>query len=165
MPTAITLSSEYCPAPRRASLVTLMFCGFTIGSAVGGLIAAQVLDRFGWRPLLVGGGVAPLLLTPVLWRWLPESADYLDSNVERRPQSSPVHQLFAGGLMAGTLALWLAFFMSLFVVYLLSNWMPTLIQRSGRASLGHAALITALLQIGGTAGAVVVGRVMDAFEP
>ena len=36
MPTAITLTSEYCPKDRRASLVTLMFCGFTIGSALGG---------------------------------------------------------------------------------------------------------------------------------
>src|SRR6185503_2136187 len=29
MPTAITLTSEYCPKRRRSSLVTLMFCGFT----------------------------------------------------------------------------------------------------------------------------------------
>jgi AAHS family 4-hydroxybenzoate transporter-like MFS transporter len=55
--------------------------------------------------------------------------------------------------------------MSLLVVYLLSNWMPTLIQRSTGASLGHAALITAMLQIGGTAGAIFVGRLMDAFDP
>jgi AAHS family 4-hydroxybenzoate transporter-like MFS transporter len=66
--------------------------------------------------------------------------------------------------MRGTLLLWLAFFMSLFVVYLLSNWMPTLIQRTG-ASLSHAALVTAMLQVGGTVGAIVVGRMMDAFNP
>lgn len=190
MPTSITLASEYCPAPRRASLVTLMFCGFTIGSALAGLIAAQVLERYGWRPLLVGGGVAPLLLAPVLWRTLPESVRYLVIKGGRGPQIaavlsriapevsldgatfagakapaiSPVGQLFAGGLIRGTLLLWLAFFMSLFVVYLLSNWMPTLIQRTG-ASLSHAALITAMLQIGGTVGAIVVGRMMDAFNP
>jgi AAHS family 4-hydroxybenzoate transporter-like MFS transporter len=192
MPTSITLASEYCPAPRRASLVTLMFCGFTIGSALAGLIAAQVLrlERYGWRPLLVGGGVAPLLLAPVLWRMLPESVRYLVIKGGRGPQIaavlskiapdvsldgatfagakapaiSPVGQLFAGGLMRGTLLLWLAFFMSLFVVYLLSNWMPTLIQRTG-ASLSHAALITAMLQVGGTVGAIAVGRMMDAFNP
>src|SRR5262245_40777193 len=165
MPTAITLSSEYCPAARRASLVTLMFCGFTIGSALGGLIAAQVLERYGWRPLLVGGGAAPLLLAPVLWMALPESIRYLvtrggaDARIAailstiapgvdlrgarfggaEASAVSPVRQLFAGGLMKGTLLLWLAFFMSLLVVYLLSNWMPTLIQRSG-SSLRSAAL-------------------------
>ena len=35
MPTAITLTSEYSPPSRQSSLVTLMFCGFTIGSAIG----------------------------------------------------------------------------------------------------------------------------------
>ena len=190
MPTSITLFSEYCPARRRASLVTLMFCGFTIGSALAGLIASQVLERYGWRPMLVGGGVAPLLLAPVLWWTSPESVRYLavrgDSGPRiaavlsaiapnatlhdatftgaRAPAISPMRQLFSGGLLIGTLLLWLGFFNSLLVVYLLSNWMPTLIQRTG-ASLSHAALITAMLQIGGTIGAVVVGRLMDRFDP
>jgi MFS transporter, AAHS family, 4-hydroxybenzoate transporter len=190
MPTSITLSSEYCPAPRRASLVTLMFCGFTIGSAIAGLIASQVLERGGWRPMLVAGGVAPLVLAPVLWWSLPESVRYLAMRGDPEPRIasvlssiapnvslhnatftgvnaptiSPVRQLFSGGLLSGTLLLWLAFFNSLLVVYLLSNWMPTLIQRTG-ASLSHAALITAMLQVGGTVGAIVVGRLMDAFDP
>jgi MFS transporter, AAHS family, 4-hydroxybenzoate transporter len=191
MPTSITLASEYCPAPRRASLVTMMFCGFTIGSALGGLIAAQVLERYGWRPLLIGGGLAPLALAPVLWWTLPESIRYLVVKGEAAPRIaavlstiapgidfdnttfaggdapaiSPVRQLFSGRLVTGTLLLWLAFFMSLLVVYLLSNWMPTLIQRSTGASLSHAALITAMLQIGGTIGAIIVGRLMDALNP
>jgi MFS transporter, AAHS family, 4-hydroxybenzoate transporter len=191
MPTSITLASEFCPAPRRASLVTLMFCGFTIGSALGGLIASQVLERYGWRPLLVAGGVAPLALAPVLWWALPESVRYLvmagaaapriaavlekiapdvdfgDATFKeaKGPAMSPVRQLFSGGLVTGTLLLWLAFFMSLLVVYLLSNWMPTLIQRSTGASLSRAALVTAMLQIGGTVGAIVVGRMMDALNP
>jgi AAHS family 4-hydroxybenzoate transporter-like MFS transporter len=190
MPTAITLTSEYCPSPRRSSLVTLMFCGFTIGSALGGIVAAQVVTTYGWRPLLVGGGLAPLLLAPVLWRALPESARYLASREDgaarvratlqriapavslddarftggRASTSSPVPELFASRLVTGTLLLWLAFFMSLLVVYLLSNWMPTLIQRSG-LSLRGASLITATFQLGGTAGAVALGRLMDRFNP
>ena len=64
----------------------------------------------------------------------------------------------------GTLLLWLAFFMTLLVVYLLQNWMPTLIQRSG-ISLSRASLITAALQVGGTVGAVVIGRLMDRANP
>src|SRR6187455_267029 len=37
MPMTITLASEFCPTARRSSLVTLMFCGFTVGSAMAGL--------------------------------------------------------------------------------------------------------------------------------
>ncbi len=191
MPTSITLTSEYSPTHRRSSLVTLMFCGFTIGSALGGLIAAHVLETHGWRPLLAGGGIAPLALAPMLWWTLPESVRYLVLKRDAAPQiravlsqigpaddlagatfagtaaaaASPMRQLLAGGLIRGTLLLWLAFFMSLFVVYLLQNWMPTLIQRSTTLPLGRAALITAMFQVGGTIGAIVVGRLMDALNP
>ncbi|EBX2753981.1 aromatic acid/H+ symport family MFS transporter, partial [Salmonella enterica subsp. enterica serovar Bovismorbificans] len=37
MPNTITMTSEYLPARRRGALVTLMFCGFTLGSAMGGI--------------------------------------------------------------------------------------------------------------------------------
>ena len=190
MPTTITIASEYCPKARRSSLVTLMFCGFTIGSAMGGFIASHVLPVYGWRALLIGGGVAPLLLSPVLGWVLPESVRYLvmkgtaQDRVRRvlsqiapaaqlrgvtfvgaaAPTGSPVRQLFGGGLFAGTLLLWVSFFMSLLVVYLLTNWMPTLMKESG-ASLSNAARMAAMFQIGGTLGAILVGWLMDRFEP
>jgi AAHS family 4-hydroxybenzoate transporter-like MFS transporter len=188
MPAAITLTSEFCPISRRASLVTIMFCGFTLGSALGGLVSAQVVTGYGWRPLLVGGGIAPLALAPVLWWVLPESVRYL---VARRPASpeiaatlariapgegfdgvvftgsagtrgDPVGALLRPEFRQGTLLLWLAFFMSLLVVYLLSNWMPTLIVRSG-SSLSGASRLTAAFQIGGTVGAISLGWLMDRF--
>ena len=191
MPMTITLASEFCPSMRRSSLVTLMFCGFTLGSAVGGLIAAQVLPNFGWRVLLVGGGLAPLALAPVLGVLLPESVRFLVTagNANERiaavltriapaadlrgvrfidqsaPKASPVAQLFGGGLLRGTLLLWSAFFMSLLVVYLMTNWMPTLLQHSSGASIGDAAFVGAMYQVGGTVGAILVGRLMDRFEP
>ena len=191
MPMTITLASEFCPSTRRSSLVTLMFCGFTLGSAVGGLIAAPVLPHFGWRVLLVGGGLAPLALAPILGVLLPESVRFLvtTGNADERiaavltriapaadlsgvrfidqaaPKVSPVVQLFGGALLRGTLLLWLAFFMSLLVVYLMTNWMPTLLQHASGASIGDAAFIGAMYQVGGTIGAILVGRLMDRFEP
>jgi len=190
MPNAITLSSEYCPEERRSFLVTLMFCGFTIGSALGGIVASQIVAGYGWRSVLVVGGVLPLLLAPVLLWALPESVRYLvmkggqsarvaatlhriapDAQLAgatftgaRKPHGSPVRQLFEGELLRGTLLLWLAFFMSLLVVYLLSSWLPTLIHSSG-VSLKTASLITAMFQVGGTIGAVAIGRMMDRLDP
>ena len=189
MPTAITLTSEYCPSARRSSLVTLMFCGFTIGSAIGGLTAAHMVTAYGWRSLLVLGGVLPLVLAFVLARMLPESVRYLASRrdgarvrailqriapgadfedvvfAEQRSEgASPLRDLFRRDLAYGTVLLWVSFFMTLLVVYLLSNWMPTLIQRAG-LSLRGASLITATFQLGGTAGAIVLGRLMDRLSP
>ncbi|MFE0752888.1 MFS transporter [Inquilinus sp. NPDC058860] len=190
MPSAITLTAEYCPERRRSSLVTLMFCGFTIGSAVAGLAASQIVAAYGWQGLLVLGGVLPIALVPVLWLALPESARYLtlrEGRADRiaavlrriapaedfagvefvraaKAKGLPILQLFAEGRGAGTLLLWLTFFMSLLVFYLLSSWLPLLITSAGW-SLGQASLMAALLATGGTIGAVVIGRLMDRFEP
>lgn len=190
MPAAITLTSEFCPGSRRSSLVTLMFCGFTIGSATAGLAASHIVGAFGWQGLLVVGGVLPLLLTPLLLALLPESPRYLalrQAPAERvaavlrriapgadlvdaafigsgKARGLPLRQLFQGGLGAGTLLVWTTFFMSLLVFYLLSSWLPLLITAAG-FSLKNASLMAATLAAGGTLGAVVIGRLMDRLEP
>ncbi len=89
MPSAITLTAEYCPERRRSSLVTLMFCGFTISSAVAGLAASQIVAAYGWQGLLVLGGVLPIALVPILWLMLPESARYLTLREGRARTGSP----------------------------------------------------------------------------
>jgi MFS family permease len=66
MPNAITLTSEYSPAKKRSSYVTLMFCGFTIGASAGGVLTAAIVDTTGWRGVFVAGGTLPLALVPLL---------------------------------------------------------------------------------------------------
>jgi AAHS family 4-hydroxybenzoate transporter-like MFS transporter len=187
MPNAVTLTSEYSPGAHRSRLVTLMFCGFTLGSALGGVVSAQVLAFSGWRGILFIGGVMPLLLVPVLIGKLPESLRFLV--LRQRPAAelraivqglglkendaplltahesgtkAPVRALFSGSSAAGTIALWLGFFMSLLIIYLLSSWLPTLLRSTG-ASLGTASWVTAMFQVGGTLGAILLGRAMDRF--
>ena len=77
MPNAITLTSEYCPARRRSLMITSMFCGFTLGSALGGIVAAHMVPLYGWRSMLALGGALPLLLLPLLVWLLPESVRFL----------------------------------------------------------------------------------------
>jgi MFS transporter, AAHS family, 4-hydroxybenzoate transporter len=182
MPAAITLTSEFCPDHKRSSLVTLMFCGFTIGSGAAGLTASPLVASFGWQGLLILGGILPIALVPVLWLTLPESARYLTlkgaaperiaatlrrvapdvdfANAAftgvRKLHGSPVIHLFRGGLAATTLLIWFTFFMSLLVFYLLSSWLPLLITTAG-FSLSRASLMAAMLAIGGTFGAILIG--------
>lgn len=190
MPNSVTLSSEYSPERHRSVLVTTMFCGFTLGSALGGVAAAHVVAAFGWRAVLVIGGVLPLLLLPVLALVLPESVRYLVMNgrkldqvkralqriapaqdlaqarfsvPEKAQAGFPVTHLFDADLRRGTLLLWLAFFMSLLVIYLLSSWLPTLISSTGM-TLKDASLVTAMFQVGGTVGAITLGQLMDRFD-
>ena len=66
MPNAVTLMSEYCPDGRRATLTNAMFCGFPLGAAFGGFLAAWMIPQWGWRSVLVLGGTTPLVLTVLI---------------------------------------------------------------------------------------------------
>lgn len=193
MPNATTLLSEYTPERFRSLLVTSMFCGFNLGMAGGGFMSAKLIPAFGWHSLLLLGGVLPLVLAVVLMIWLPESARYLvvrNKGVEKiRRTLAPIDPeqvaraerfsvpeqktvkasnvlavIFSGTYRAGTLLLWLTYFMGLVIVYLLTSWLPTLMRESG-ASLEQAAFIGALFQFGGVLSAVGVGWAMDRFNP
>ncbi|WP_176047591.1 aromatic acid/H+ symport family MFS transporter [Burkholderia sp. BCC1644] len=192
MPNAIAMTSEYSPRARRALVVTTMFCGFTFGSAAAGFIAAHVIPRYGWHAMFVIGGVLPIALGLVMLAALPESIRFLiyrrapaaqiavvlrrmshdapdgaQCFVADEPASvaarSPVSQLFARPLRFGTLALWCAFWMNLLIVYLVTNWLPSLFREAG-FDLAQAAIVTAMFQLGGTVGAILLGRAMDRFN-
>ena len=191
MPNTITMTSEYLPSRRRGALVTLMFCGFTLGSALGGIVSAQLVAVIGWHGILVLGGVLPLALFFGLLVALPESPRWLVRR-QRPPaqisrtlsamtgeryedsefwldepaatQKGSISQLFAGRQLTITLMLWVVFFMSLLIIYLLSSWMPTLLNHRG-IDLQHASWVTAAFQVGGTLGALLLGVLMDKFNP
>jgi AAHS family 4-hydroxybenzoate transporter-like MFS transporter len=191
MPNAIALTSEYNPHRRRATMVMIMFCGFSVGAALGGLLAADLIPRFGWRSVFIVGGIAPLLLVPLLaWR-LPESVRFLataDKAPERVAQllkyispktafapnarfvvnephlaGIPVVHLFREGRTPVTLLLWVVFFMSLLDIYFLANWLPTVLNDLG-ASVSQAAVIGSMLQVGGVVGTFALGSVIDRFS-
>jgi MFS transporter, AAHS family, 4-hydroxybenzoate transporter len=191
LPNAITLVSEYSPEGRRSSLVMLMFSGFALGAALSGVAAAHLVAAYGWRSVLVLGGTVPLVLAPALWTILPESVRFLVARGDRgdrvaatlrrfapdavipagarfvgagKPEKLPVGELFRRDLRMETLILWLTFFMSLLFVYLLGNWLPTLLHSTG-FSLRTASLVTALFYAAGLLGGVTLGRIMDKFDP
>src|SRR6202158_5362874 len=159
LPNAVALTSEFSPHRRRAPMVMIMFCGFSVGAALGGLLAAALIPQFGWRSVFVVGGVAPLLLVPILALKLPESVRFLaltgraNDRVAQllgliNPTASfapatrfvvdepalagiPVLHLFKDSRTLVTLLLWVVFFMSLLDLYFLSNWLPTVLNDLG----------------------------------
>ncbi|WP_298959189.1 MFS transporter [uncultured Methylobacterium sp.] len=191
MPNAVTLMSEYCPDARRATLTNAMFCGFPLGAAFGGFLAAWMIPHFGWRSVLVLGGVVPLVLTILLLVLLPESARYLAAKgapaerlrrilrrispaadlatefriTEAAPASgarSGIGVVLSRPYLVGSAMLWLAYFMGLVIFYALINWMPILFKDAGLQPQ-TAALIAALFPLGGV-GAILFGWLMDRFD-
>jgi MFS transporter, AAHS family, 4-hydroxybenzoate transporter len=192
MPNAISLTSEYAPARIRSTVVMIMFCGFSLGAALGGVVAASLIAHFGWRSVLVVGGIAPLLLAPFLLRYLPESLDFMVAKGVSRERieaaivriaptldidpadhivrqvrdvaRTSVAELFAPARGRTTMLFWLIFFMSLLEVYLFSSWLPILLSESG-LSVDRAVTTSSLFQVGGVAGTLLLGRFIDRRRP
>jgi len=192
MPNAATLMSEYAPHRCRALMVTTVFCGFTLGAAGGGFVSAWLIAAHGWNFVLMLGGVLPIFYVPVLIKWLPESARYLALKETRRArlvqvinrinpgsvdhttcfavhetpseEHSPVRLILSRKYAFGTAMLWVCYFVGLLTVYLLGNWLPTLIRGAG-FTLTEAAVVGALFQAGGTIGSLAIGWQMDRFNP
>ena len=188
MPNAISLTSEYMPKRLRATAVTIMFSGFSLGAAVGGFVAAALISRFGWQSVFVVGGIFPIVIGVIAFVALPESIRFLllkggdRAKVTRylssiAPQSAPfgdvsigidehkstgfvVTQLFKERRGPVTLLLWVMFFMNLLDLYFLNSWLPTVMNDDG-IPLQTAIIITTLFQIGGAMGAVLLGRLID----
>jgi AAHS family 4-hydroxybenzoate transporter-like MFS transporter len=188
MPNIISLTSEYSPQARRATLVTLMFCGFPLGAVLGGLVSAQLMPHFGWPVVFYLGGVLPVILVPFLLLWLPESIRYLSARggaqdkplailrrldpagaysdatrcvlPEQKAEGSPISQLFAEGRGFGTALLWVMFFCNLLILYFLINWLPSVLRQAGMP-IERAIIGTVVLNAGGIIGGLTLGRLVD----
>jgi len=183
LPIIVALTAEYAPRRMRATVVGLMFSGFSLGAVVGGVASAVLIPSFGWQIVFWVGGAVPLVLLPVLWAFLPESARYLGMRGDHgavagllrqmgstvppgeivpdpAESRSPVVRLFTDGRATGTLLLWATLFMSLLLSYLLLNWIPIVARTSG---IGASAAILGVvaLNLGAILGQLVIGRLAD----
>ncbi|HLY58132.1 MAG TPA: MFS transporter [Stellaceae bacterium] len=194
IPNAIALTTEIAPPRLRATMVTIMFCGFTFGTATGGYFATRLLDAFGWQGAFWGGGLLPLALLPLWAVLLPESLQFRLQRDDRDPEigrllvridptlsldggerfvldeasaagAPPVLALFQDGRAASTLLLWFSFFMGLLAIYLTAAWMPTFFTSFSRMTLTQAAEIGLVMATSGIVTMLFYGRLLDRFGP
>lgn len=176
VPNVTALISEFSPRRVRIQLLTYVGIGFTAGAALGGFIAAALIPALGWRAVFYVGGVAPLIVAAMMMAWLPESLrvlvlrdkkrEYvamwlkrLDPSLpitsatrflvkEEHRKGIPVMHLLHEGRGIATILLWIVYFMNLFNLYSLSNWLPTVVRGAGY-STSTAVLVGTMLQLGG----------------
>jgi len=190
MPNAIALTAEYSPQRSRATVVMMMFFGFSLGAAVAGFVTVGLVQHFGWPAVFYTGAALPILFAPALAALLPESIRVLAlrgnaqariaallSRIdpsrrftaamrfvirEEKAEGFPVRHLFREQRAVSTVLLWIMFFMNLLCLFFLASWLPTVITGKG-LSLEIAAIATALLQIGGCLGTLCFGPLIDRF--
>ncbi|WP_370599416.1 3-(3-hydroxy-phenyl)propionate transporter MhpT [Pseudomonas nitroreducens] len=162
LPNLIALTSEAAGSAQRATAVSLMYCGVPLGGALASL-AGMSAGAERWQLVFHIGGWAPLLVAPLLYLRLPESPAYLRPGNER--QRIGVYQgLFRSGQALPTLLLWLSCFFTLMVVYMLLNWLPSLLMGQG-FSRAQAGSVQLLLNLGMALGSVLAGVLLDRWRP
>ena len=158
LPTLIALVSEIASSKSRVTALACMYCGLPIGGAIAGFVAA--LASSDWRYIFYIGGLGPLLLAPVLARYL-FSAPLIHG---RDASDDGWKSSIFGSRTPTTLLLWTGYFFTLLVVYLLLNWLPSLARGRGY-SHAQASTSAIVLNCGAVIGSLLLGYLSDRRRP
>jgi AAHS family 4-hydroxybenzoate transporter-like MFS transporter len=191
VPNALAFGSEYAPPRSRATFVTTMYAGMPGGSVLGAVSAIWLIPNYGWQSLFVLGGAVPIVIALAVAVGLPESLEFLVANnkdetrirgivgriapalakdtsvrfvpSEKKLPGVPVRHLFTEGRAIITLLLWIGMIGSLYSMWVLTAWAPTMLRKTG-ASVQQYSLATAGLHFGAFIATIFIGRFMDKFN-
>jgi AAHS family 4-hydroxybenzoate transporter-like MFS transporter len=184
IPNAVAINAESAPRKLRATLAIIAVSCVPLGGAVPGFVTAVFVPQYGWQILFLIGGIVPIIIAVAAMLGLPESIKFmaLHEGQRRKMESTikairPDYQvpanakfviedekqfpgfnpayLFRDGLALITPLLWLLFALNLMGYFFLISWTPTLMT-AAKLPPATAALAGAMLQVGGTVGALLL---------
>jgi MFS transporter, AAHS family, 3-hydroxyphenylpropionic acid transporter len=161
LPNMMAIAAEISRPERAASTAAIMFCGMPVGGGLSALATQLLPAGFDWRTLFLMGGVLPLILIPALIWLMPETL--ARATVGRVAKANILEALFGGGRAGATVLLWLTFLPTLLILYLILNWLPTLVIANGFDS-ETAPRPSMAFNFGSVAGALMFGRLVDKFH-
>lgn len=191
VPNAVALCNEFSPKKMQVTNVALIFVGYVLGGASGGLISAWLVPDYGWKSIFFVGGVLPILLGVILIIALPESVKFLLSKrvdltrkkerkfleqlkleiteIEKQAATESVasnkvqlKELFRGKLKLMTPILWLIYISNSITVFALISWMPTIMQNSGFEQTTASIAMTLLFSFAAIGG-FIISRFADKY--
>lgn len=162
MPTMISVVGDEATEANRGKLNSLMYCGLPVGAIfVAGL--AIIFKDISWHTLFLIGGLTPLVLLPFMAVILKDKRkEKVESlAVEAVPPMAQV--LFAENRYKYTLPLWVSFFFTLMVNYILISWLPNLLMEQGLEK-SQAFMIMLIFQVGAVIGTLGLGYLLDRLK-
>jgi AAHS family benzoate transporter-like MFS transporter len=190
IPNVTAQMTEYAPKKVRGLMVTLMCCGYAVGSMLAAVLGKGFIESHGWQSVFLAAG-APVALIPFILKYMPESLPFLikqhdDTHLrevvrkirpdirleaheeflvpaEDRAEGPTVGKLFMDGRGTSTVMFWTAFVACLFMLYALSSWLVKLMAMAGY-SLGSALNYLLAYNAGAIVGAVGGGWLADRFD-
>jgi len=167
MPILITLASEAVSPQNRGRAVGLMYCGMPVGAAILSLIAAT---EFGanWKNVFYLGGLLPIFAIPLMMLFLPESKEYLKTQNKTAAELAVAPQgsfkdLFNSDNLLRTMCIWISYFFTLMVVYIMLSWLPSLFMELG-FSRKDGSTAQFYFMVTATIGTIILGMLTDRWK-
>ena len=184
IPNVVAINAESAPRHLRATLAIIAVGCVPVGGAIPGFVTAALVPQYGWPILFQIGGIVPIVIAVAALFGMPELIKYMALHESQRPRmealigairpdfkmppnarfiiedekqfsgSNPIY-LFHDGLALITPLLWLLFALNLMGYFFLLSWTPTLLT-AAKLPATTAALAGAVLQVGGTVGALAL---------
>ena len=159
LPMLLALVSESSGVEQQNARVATVYAAAPFGGAIVSLISLSVSASH-WRLIFIAGGVLPLLLAPLMAFGMSESPAFRrEAHTEGSPKAGSFAAIFTQGRALRTVLLWLSFFLELLLLYLLLNWLPTLLVTDGLTRL-QAAAAQIGFNIGGGLAALLIGYLL-----
>ncbi len=161
-PIFVALTAESSAPERRSFNVAIVYSAMPFGGAVVSLLSMLIASAH-WRQLFVVGGIAPLIVAPIMAAHLRESQAFerrVTARSEADSHAAGFLAVFAQGRAPRTVLLWASFFLGLLTLYLLLNWLPTLLLGYG-LDKRHASFAQIAFNLGGSIAALFVGKLLD----
>ncbi|MFJ3027074.1 MFS transporter [Streptomyces tendae] len=165
LPGAVSLATAHHPDEQRQTVSVTVTLGLAFGGTVAGVFGSSMLASVGATGVFWIGSGLPLLLAMLMGRWLPAAPASVaaDSTVvapgadgsAAAAREARVGALFAPGLRAATVLLWIFAFLVFIASYTLQSWVPTLLTGYG-FSASQAPIGLAFLSFGGVVGGIVL---------
>jgi len=167
MPILITLASEAVSPQNRGRAVGLMYCGMPVGAAILYLIAAT---EFGanWKNVFYLGSLLPIFAIPLMMLFLPESKEYLKAQNKTAAELAVAPQgsfkdLFNSDNLLRTLCIWVSYFFTLMVVYIMLSWLPSLFMELG-FTRKEGSTAQFYFMVTATIGTIILGMLTDRWK-
>jgi MFS transporter, AAHS family, 3-hydroxyphenylpropionic acid transporter len=159
LPMVLALVTETSAARRQSATVATVYAAMPMGGAAASLLS-MIVTTTQWRVVFVVGGVMPLLLVPLMAVFLPESRAFQRQHASiREVKAGSVIGMFTDNRARQTILLWFSFLLELLLLYLLLNWLPTLLVNDGFTK-AEAAGAQIGFNLGGVLSAVLVGYLL-----
>jgi AAHS family 3-hydroxyphenylpropionic acid transporter len=169
LPMMLALVAETGRPAQQAGRVATVYAMTPIGGAVISLVSLLIAATQ-WRTIFLVGGVVPLILAPIMAFALPESSAFQRihgapkhgslPDVAAMPRSGSFLAIFSAGRALRTIFLWTSFFLGLLLLYLLLNWLPTLLTTDGLTRT-EAAGAQIGFNVGGALAAILIGYLLN----